>query len=57
MPVIIIIIKMLMPSHRTNEDDFLPVDLAAMLNYQSVVRLLLERGGKDSAKCKSACNI
>ena len=39
-------------THRTNEDDFLPVDLAAMLNHQAIVRLLLEKGGKDSAKCK-----
>ena len=36
---------------RTNEDDFLPVDLAAMLNHESIVRMLLEKGAKDSAKC------
>ena len=36
---------------RTNDDDFLPVDLAAMLDHQTIVRMLLEKGAKDSAKC------
>lgn len=41
----------------TNEDNFLAVDLAAMLDHQSIVRMLLEKGGKDSSKCMRKFNV
>ncbi len=38
--------------HRFNDDDLLPLDVAAMLNQSEIAKLLMEKGAKDSAKCE-----
>ena len=43
--------------YSTNEDDFTAVDLASMLNQTAIVRMLLSRGAKDSAKCELAGSL
>ncbi len=35
-----------------NDDEFLPVDLSVMLGHHHIAQVLLDRGAKDSPKCK-----